>query len=326
MLNKALALTAAMSLTLALVACGGMDPEEDEYRSAVPTTSELALSVPAGSESGTSSDGDIGTLTRAALGQRADLYNVTYKVSRSLNNSVRLGLNTIEDIVQHKPSAIKNGVATWGPWTPALEPLTWLLVVKKTAPGRFAYALSARNKADKVGKFKVILAGTSQKGASPVFSGFSGLYTANATNLNALDSVTYPTTGKIIATYNTNGLKRSIKLVLAGYSHKGSQVTDMTYAYMDRANMSGEFRYVLKADVHKNSSKDELLAVASSWNKTGAGIGVSAVTGGDIKKGITVKQVECWDDAFRRVFYKDNLNIHPAEGDPAKCVYASPLK
>ena len=320
-MKKTLAISTAMMMSLVVLACGGMDPEEEEYRSAVPTKTSLALSMPE-SQGGSATDDGIGTLTQKALGQRADLYKVTYEVSRKLNRSLWLGLNTIEDIVQHPPTSILNGVATWGPWTPALEPLTWMLAVTKKGPGQYTYALMARQKADKVGKFKVILAGSSTKGHSLVFSGFKGLYLANADNLHALDPVTYPSTGKLAATYDTTGLKRAVKLVLTNFAEKNSnQAVDAVYSYIDRANTSGEFRFALKADVHKNSSKDELFAVVSAWDKTGAGKGVAAVTGGDIKKGVTVKQTECWDTAFRRVFYKDNLNIHPAEGDPGKCAF-----
>ena len=124
------------------------------------------------------------------------------------------------------------------------------------------------------------------------------------------------------ASYDTTGLKRAVKLVLKNAADKNSkQAVDAVYSYIDRANTSGEFRFAVKADVHKNGSKDELSAVVSAWDKTGAGRGVAAVTGGDIKKGITVKQTECWDTSFKRVFYKDNFNIHPAEGDPTKCVF-----
>jgi len=193
-MKKTLAISTAMIMSLAVLACGGMDPEEEEYRSAVPTKTSLALSVPESQGGGTSSDG-ISTITQKVLGQRADLYKVTYEVSRKLNRTLWIGLNTIEDIVQHPPTRIVNGVATWGPWAPALEPLTWMLAVTKKGPGQYAYALMARQKADKVGKFKVILAGTSTKGYSPVFSGFKGLYTANADNLNALDPRVQPCQG-----------------------------------------------------------------------------------------------------------------------------------
>ena len=318
-MKKTLTILTATAMSLAMLACGGMDPEEDEYASAVPTQTALALNVPQSGGDGTSSDG-IGSMTQKVLGQRAELYKVTYNVSHRINGSLWIGLNIIEGIVQHKPTSIQNGVATWGPWTPVLAPLTWKLAVTRRGPGQYAYALMARKKADKVGPFKVILAGTSTRGHSPVFSGYKGLYTANADNLHALDPITYPNTGKVVATYDTTGLKRSVKLVCSGYATTFSkQDMDAVYNYLDRADMSGNFTYVVKADVHKDGSKDEILAVVSAWTKTGAGKGVAVVTGGDIKQGLSVKQTECWDDAFRRVFYKDNFNIHPAEGDAQKC-------
>lgn len=324
MLKRTLLTVSLAGFALFVLACGGMDPEEEEYRSAAPTLSSLSFAVPTGQGASTSSDG-VGFIKQALLGQRADLYQLTYDVSKGLNRSIWIGLNTIEAIIQRPCSSIIGGVATWGPWTPTLEPLTWMLKVTRKGPGQYAYVLLARKKADKAGAFQVILAGNSTKGYSPIFSGYVGLYTANASNLHALDAITYPNTGKMMATYNTTGLQRQVKLVLTDYSENGGPKSGATYRYLDRADTSGEFRFVTRTDLQENNSLKELLVVGTAWTKTGAGRGDAAATGGDIIPGVTVRITECWDSSFARVFYKDNHNIKPAEGDPSKCVFAAPL-
>lgn len=309
---------ATLSLVIALslvIGCGG-DPA-DEYREAVPVQSELAMDVPS-----TAIGSQPGKLTQALLGQRADLYNLTYKVSHEVNGSIWVGLNVIESIVQHEPTTIDNGVATWGPHTPPLEPLTWMLKVTKTGPGQFAYALSARKKADKTGKFSVIIAGVSTKGYSKFFSGYKGLYTANATNLNALDPILYKNVGKMVATYDTTGVQRSVKMALEGYSENGGPKANALYSYLDRVDTSGHFGFVAKTDLQKNGSADEIFAVESAWGATGAGLGKAVVTGGDLPAGVKIKVAECWDASFGRVFYHDNGKINPDEGDASKCVLA----
>jgi hypothetical protein len=315
---------ALLSMILAgvLVACGGESDPADEYREAVPTRAQLSMDVPAGE----ASQGELGSQSQALLGQRAELYDLTYKVSHEVNGSIWIGLNIIEAIVQHQPSSIANGVATWGPHTPPLEPLTWMLKVTKTANGTYLYALSARKKGDTAGTFVPILAGSSKKGYSPVFSGYTGLYTANATALNALDSFVCPDTGKAVATYDTTGLKRSVKMALKNFSEAGAPPVDVLYSYLDRADTSGEFRFVAHTDLQKNGSAEELFAASTAWDQTGAGRGDAVVTGGDVQSGVTVHITECWGDAFTRTFYQDNFNINPTEGNAADCVFSQPLK
>jgi hypothetical protein len=325
MLNKTITLTIAGGLLWALAACGGTE-EEEEFRGAVPTRSALALSVPDSAAPGGETGGEVGSTSQALLGQVSTLYALTYKVSHQLNGSIWVGLNTIESIVQHRPSSIVGGVATWGPWTPPLEPLTWRLVVKRTGPGQYAYTLSARHKANPRGAFAAILAGTSVRGYSPVFSGYKGVYTANASNLHALAPAFYRDTGKMAATYDTTGLRRQVKLVLSDFSEKGGPKASASYSYLDRADTSGEFRFAAHADLKDSGSRRELMAVKSAWDARGAGRGDAAVTGGDLPAGVTVKLTECWNAVFRRVFYIDNLGSTPTEGKPQWCVFKTPLK
>ncbi len=325
-INRILVTLTITSLVAGVLACGGIDPEEEELSSAVPTRDDLALMVPAGSSS-SSQSGEVGTIDQALLGQRADMYQLTYSVSRSLNRSIWVGLNIIEGIVQQPPTFLQSGVATWGPWTPPLEPLTWMLNVQRKGPGKYAYALSARRKGHIKGKFVTILAGTSVKGYSKYFSGFAGTYWANASALNKLDPLTYQDTGKMAATYDTTGVKRAIKLVLTDYSDNGGDKVNAAYTYLDRVDASGEFKYATRVDLHKDKSlsKKELYTVKSRWTAAGAGRGDATASGGDLPASVKVEITECWDALFRRVFYQDNYNTNPAEGSAAKCVFKTAL-
>ena len=321
---RSITLLVSAVLIATLTACGGVDPA-DEYRAAVPSRSQLSMDVPSSGGSQSQSLGQVGSLTQALLGQTAELYALTYKVSHEVNGSIWVGLNIIESIVHTPPTSLVNNVAVWGPHTGALEPLTWKLTVAKTGPGRFSYVLSARKKGDATGAFSPILAGTSQKGFSKYFTGFKGLYAVNADNLNALAPSLHPDTGKMVATYDTTGDKRSVQMALENYSEAGAPPADALYSYLDRLDTSGEFRFVARTDMQKDGSAEEILAVTSAWDKTGAGRGDAAVTGGDMSSGLVVKLTECWDDGFGRTFYEDSHSINPAEGSAASCVFAQPL-
>ena len=189
----------------------------------------------------------------------------------------------------------------------------------KTGPGQYAYALSARKKATQGGAFTTILAGSSTRGYSKFFSGYKGVYTANATALNALDPIRYPDVGKMVATYDTTGVRRVVKMALKDHSEAGSPMADALYSYIDRVDASGHFGFVAKTDLQKNGSADEIFAVESAENAVGAGRGEAAVTGGDLPSGVKVRVTECWDASFARAFYHDNGSVNPDEGVQSAC-------
>lgn len=318
------ALVTATLMALLATACGG-EPG-DEFRDAVPTRDQLAMNVPGSAAGSTSSSEGVGALSRGLVGQRADLYTLTRDVSRDVNGSIWVGLNVIESIIQHPPTFVDKGVVTWGPHTPPLEPLTWMLNVKKAGPKTYNYVLSARHKTDLTGSFVPIIAGQSTRGYSATFSGYTGTYTANASALHALDPVTYRDTGKMIATYDTTGVRRKVEMALKDYSEDGGPMGDALYSYVDRLDTSGEFRFVARTDLHKNSSKAELFVTGTRWNASGAGRGDAVVTGGDLPSGIKVQLTECWNAGFARVFYTDNTSSSSTEGNPAACVFNTALK
>ncbi len=314
---KIISLLVASSL-LALAACGGVDPSAgDELRDAVPTRAQLSFDVPGAAAA---AGERVGERTFALVGEQADMYRTTYDTTRGLNGAVWIGLQTIESIVQHPPTATKDGVATWGPHTGALEPLTWLLVVKKEQlPTHYSYALAARQKGDTNGKFVPILAGTSRRGVG----GWVGIYAANATALNQLDPQGHPATGKLIAKYDTRLGKRAVVLALSEYSEAGEEPVDLAYRYLALHSGAGLFRFVAKADLHQDGSAEEVYVMATQWNEDGAGRGDALISGGDVPAGIVVHVTECWDEGFARTFYTDNVKTSPTEGDASQCVFSN---
>lgn len=296
-----------------LAACGGQP--EDEYRDAVPHTVEIALKVPGGQL-----DGDSARRTSALDAERAALYELTREVSTGLNGALWFGLQLVDEITDHPPTSLVGRVATWGPYTPALEPLTWTLVVRRTGAGQFGYVLAARPKSDTDGEFRPVIAGKSTRGPSTTFSGYYGVFTANATALNELDPAGHTDTGAIVATYDTRGDERRVKLALKDYSEADGQKSSAVYAYVERADGSGDMRFVAHTDVDENGSSNELAAVHTAWNPTGAGRGQAAITGGDVPEGVVVMLVECWDEAFSRAYYEDNLDLDARFGDASDCV------
>ena len=301
------------ALSCIAAACGTV---EDEFRDALPLASELSITVPSAQPAQAP-----GRSSQALLGERAYLYTLTRQVSGQLNAMVWVGLQLIGSIVEQPPTSVAKGVATWGPHTPALESLTWTLVVTRKGPGQHAYVLAARHKDDSEGEFLPIIVGASSRGRSSRFSGYHGAFTANATNLHQLDAESHPDTGAFVATYDTRGDQRTVKLAMKDYAAVGEQPSSVLYSYLERADTSGEFGFVAHADVDENGSANELAAIRSAWDNEGAGRGQALVTGGDVPAGFAVAITECWGDDFGRVFYVDNAEIHPTEGDIAQCAF-----
>lgn len=304
-----------LAMILVAAGCGGMSPGEDEYREALPTSEQLALSVPGAKPS----QQQEGKLTQALVGQRALLYLVTRDTSIKVNATLWITLNIIRSITVHPPTKVGVDYAVWGSGGHGLGLLSWKLYVKRVSPGKYNYTLSARRKTKLAGAFSTIVSGTSTRGTSSVFAGYSGSVTADADALHALAPIRYPTRGRAVVHYDTTGTTRSVKMALKGYSKLGFQRSEVNYAYLDRADRSGEFSYAVETDIHLRNGAREQVTVKSKWNAAGAGKGLATISGGDLPSGVVGKATECWDSAFRRVFYSDTVKIHPDEGSASRC-------
>jgi hypothetical protein len=319
-MNKPLTLTALLA-SFTIAACGGMQDGSDEFREAVPSRSLLAMDVPAPAQ-----NSEAGKKSSALLGAQAELYQLTYDVSRDVNKTIWVGLHTVDGIVKHPPTKVTANSAVWGPLGDALEPLTWMLVVERKSWNTYDYVLSARKRGDVKGSFTAILAGRSTRYPS----GYKGVYTANADALRQLDPQNHDGTGKLVATYDTTKGQRSVKLALEGYTNKLGQQSNALYRYLARADRSGEFRFATYHDSVSGSAQagttaQELVTVASNWTAIGAGRGDATISGGDLKQGDYLLITECWDASFGRVFYEDSKSVEPQEGDVTQCAFTKAL-
>lgn len=315
-------LASAIALVITLGGCGAEAPS-DEFRDALPSQSQLAMTVP-GDESGS----DPGGMNTYILGQQAELYALTYRASRDVNGGLWATLKLIQSIAQHPPTSIAGGVATWGPHTGALSPLEWKLMMTRRGPGRYTYMLQARGR-DAVASgaqtdFITVLVGASARQlAGP---GYLGVLAADSTTLHALDPIGHPNSGKVVATYNTIGLKRRVRVAFQDFSEDGGPLVDALYSYTDLLHSAGSFRYLARTDVHKNNSAEEIALVATNWKFSGEGRGDAFITGGDLPADFTLAVTECWDSSFSRVFYEDNANLAPTEGVKTDCAFYMPLE
>jgi hypothetical protein len=307
--------TATLALLATLAGCGL--GSADEFSEAMPTLNQLSISIPEGTI-----QTKPGQLTQSLTGQPPVLYGLSSAISKKINTKILIGLIFLGDIVRSSLPSIQGDQATWGPYTTALDPLSWKLQARRLGPGQFSYELSAKRKTDITGTFKTILTGTSRKGSSSVFSGYAGSFEVTSSALNTLAPLLHPEKGMVVATYDTTGSQRRIEMELKGYSVAGGQPYDGTYTYLERADRSGEFRFDALWDLQRNGSTEEKLSVLTAWNSQGAGRGDASITGGDLPQGEPITMTECWDASLGLLYYQDSLNIRPVEGEEASCAFA----
>src|SRR5262245_40746459 len=176
--------TTALVLVLA-AGCVAQAGDDSEFKAAIPPENSIQVSVPGGSQhlqapSGSQDGTSIGSHSEALLGQTADFYAVTRLTSERINGDVGFVLAVLWTIVHFPATAVSGNTAVWGPFTPALSPVTYQLVVTKVAEGQFTYHLDGRPKAStSSAAFQAIISGHAAP-SNPIGRG-SGDFSINLT-------------------------------------------------------------------------------------------------------------------------------------------------
>lgn len=298
---------------IALFLGGCMSPV-DQFRGAAPAAQAVALNVPAGATASTASVGD--GATPELIGQRATFYEITRGVTAVVNGGVGVTLLVLQAIVDQQPTTLTADHATWGPYTGALDVVTWKFDVSKVGTIDYAYVLSAkpRNAADT--SYVAIISGQAHVISRVVGSGdfkldFSSLHQLDPNNKSQ---------GEIDVHYDNTGSPRVVDVAFKGFDDgNGSYTPDnAAYKFAENSDRSGSFEFVAKADVdHDPLRTQETVAIKSVWLSTGQGDSHVAATGGSLAADATLE--ECWSSSFQRTYFTDSWNPAETEGDPASC-------
>ena len=105
----------AGTCALALAGCPILRGEEetgsaDEFRMAIPSEDVLKVAAP-----GDDAAGEAGVLRMAELGQRADLYVLTLRMTRTVNGSVWIIGAWLTAVTAFPPTTVETDRAVWGP-------------------------------------------------------------------------------------------------------------------------------------------------------------------------------------------------------------------
>jgi len=298
---KKLLMTAAAT-SLILGACVKQDDPPEDIQRAIPTAEQVQIKLPASART---------------IGELANYYVVTRDVTRTLNGGTAWVLILIHSIVQYPVTSISGNVYTWGPWSNTLDPAEYKLDVTANADGTYDYVLSGRNKTVAGSQFEVVIDGYSDPRAGDAKgSGDFSIDFDAGKRVNPVDSG--DAKGKVTAQYDLSA--RHLELSAMAPDANGNPAM-FKYAYNETLDGGGDMVFNVTADAG-GTALAENIVIRSRWLSTGAGRGDARLAGGDLGTAQAVAS-ECWNTLFRRVFYTDNANWQPTEGDVTQCAFGT---
>jgi hypothetical protein len=295
-------LTASCVLSLAATGCVKQDDPPEAIARAIPTKEQVSIKLPASGKT---------------LGELANYYVVTRDVTHTLNGGTGWVLVLIHAIVQYPVTSISGNVYTWGPWSETLEPAEYKLDVTANLDGTYDYQLSGRNKTVAGSTFEVVIDGYADPRAGDLQgSGDFSLDFDAGRRVNPVDAG--DAKGKITINYDLAA--RHIDMLAQAPDANGNPAM-FEYGYNEALDGGGDMVFNVTAD-GGGTALAEKIVIRSRWQSDGAGRGDARLAGGDLGTAQAIAS-ECWNPLFRRVFYTDNVNFEPTEGDVAQCAYGT---
>jgi hypothetical protein len=284
------------------------------YSSALPTRDSVAINVPTASGVSTA-----GARTEALLGAQATFYTMTVQISTQLNGATSSMFDMIEHAAATPPSGHDASNEYWGPFTPALSPMTVMLAVQKVDAQDYNFFLGGEPKGAASPAFQGLLGGSTHQVDA---AHGSGQMEVNFSTMNALDPTTNPATGAIAFVYDDTADPRTVQVHFGDFvsGSAGSTPLNATYQYAEHPDTSGSFQFGLRTNFDNDPNNIlEDVALMSRWLASGAGRADLVASGGSLPAGFVVHATECWDASFSRVFYVEDVDPTKNEGNASAC-------
>lgn len=311
----------------------GHQDDAAEFREALPAREAVQLSGSA-SDASASADGQAGVSPQAngPLGRDrvAKWYGFTRAVRGGVNLVTAAVLGSVWTIVHSEPSSVEDGEATWGPYTDALDPVTYRFRVTRIAAHEYDYVLEGRPKADAGAEYRTVLRGHGF-GKQHAEHG-EGDFTIDLDVARELDPFAHQNdSGSVQIVHHlphdlesSGALPRTIEAEVK----PDPTVNRESFSVTSVANLdgTGSLHVVANADVDDSKLTElEDIVVDSRFRADGAGRADIAISGGDIPADPgQVSAVECWGSDFARSYYMDSIGFAPTEGEPTACVEGAP--
>jgi hypothetical protein len=301
-MKSIVAATALSSFSL----LGCLQPQDQHpVADAIPRAEQVRIDLPA--------DG------AREIGQLAPWYGVTRGVTLTLNGGTAWVLVLVHLIVQQPPTSVRENTATWGPGSDPLDPANYRLDVTNLGNGTYDWELSADSKSEPGETWEVLIAGNAAPGARDGEG--SGDFSIDFDAIRRVDPFSgEDARGVVSVNYDLD--RRHLDMAISTVEDRAGTPTPVfyDYTYDEAADRSGNMTFAIHADSDDAGTLAEDAELRSRWKATGAGRADLRLSGGDLQ-GLQVSAVECWDTAFRRVYYTDSVQWQPTEGNAADCAY-----
>ncbi|HVV17442.1 MAG TPA: hypothetical protein VHH90_09590 [Polyangia bacterium] len=268
--------------------CGNYSNEDLEYMAAVPTTTELAVELPAA----------------ANAVVEAELAKKTHDAIKTVNDSLTNVLALVDGVRGTTPTSRSSDSRTWGPFDDDKHPgWRWELIVTRdlAAAATFTYRLLTENPAAATGWLVFVsgsfdAAGGAKQGTGQVTADFASLGSkgfpldAGAANLATL-TIAYQN-------FDRTGSPIEVSMTINSVPDASGAATTLSIVYEILSDRSGEMAFTLTGNLIAGPAT-EVVQVNSQWLPSGAGESTLEVASGD---GAGLAQTECWDSVFAATF------------------------
>lgn len=334
--NRAVAL--ALLAATALPGCM-LEKQDDgeEYREAVPLREAVVLSGPE-----TGADGDTGTASIAGSHPQAERplgrtdyakwYGFTRAVRGGVNEVTAAVLGSVWTLVHLEPTAVADGEATWGPYTDALEPVTYRFRVTRIARAEYDYVLEGRPRTSKSdGDYRPVLSGHGYGKLHEQHG--QGDFLVDLDAARELDPIGHEDdSGTVRIVHDLprglDGEGKGLPRTITADVRRNPALNPESCSVTSKAELdgTGSLHVDAKADVDDaKTTALEDVAIDSRWRADGAGRADIVIGGGDIPLDPgRVSAVECWGADFMRSYYADSIDFEAEQGDQTSCVYEAP--
>lgn len=304
------------------------------YREALPEAANVRVAGPesasdtsAGTAAAESGSGFL-TDGAAPAAATAEWYRFTRSVRDGVNLTTASILGSVWYVAHTEPTTVGDGFAEWGPYTDALEPVTWRLRIERIEEHEYRYALEGRPRASRTNvDYLTVLSGTGYGRADGRHG--DGEFRVDLDAARTLDPEKHSDdAGSVTITHDLPpGIRRRLGALPREITANIDPPGDAWMTVTSKANEDGTGQIDLSALVDVDDSKlTELedVAMLSRWRADGAGRADVAIAEGDVPSEIGALSIsECWGSDFSRVYYLDSVNAEPTAGDASACVYAA---
>ena len=324
MANRRLAI-GVVAAVLVTTGCfdSGSPTFETQFSEIIPSPEQIELRVPG--------DPNPNALT---LGETALFYSQTYRISHGINGTVYGILSVLRDVVSYPPTHVTENEAIWGPFTPALEPTSFTVVVRQVGDNDYEYAVLARPRTSTTETdWTPIIAGQAQPVNGSLDGEGSGRFMVYWTTFASMNP-NLDLVGTMTVDYSHAGLQwRTVEMYFEDFvdrwSGPSAEPTDVLYRYVESADTSGDFQFAYQTNVHRAAEgrpEPETVRIRSRWSAGGAGRSDVRISSDEIGADLAtflgleqdyVSASEGWDDGFLRTYYNESpVRLTDDDGEP----------